>query len=126
MNCIELRKSLARKQVVMASEDLIDELQFELESLIYAAELTGLEKLAVIVEADISASGKNKRSVTKSLRKAIEGRLDADGEIVAKVEWLRKAIEFLNGESLTKNADASHETDTTASDLVQKRCRLTN
>ena len=47
--------------------------------------------------------------------------MDADGEIVGKVEWRCKAMEFLNGETPTKNADERHETVMTASDLIQKQ-----
>ena len=82
----------------MTTEDL-EELQFELESLLYTKNQGELNEFAVSIKVDVELAGKSKIAATKLIQKSIEQRLNAEGELAQKVEWVQNAIKFLKPES---------------------------
>jgi hypothetical protein len=59
----------------MATEDL-EELQFELESLLYTKTQGELNEFAVSIKVDVELAGKSKIAATKLIQKSIEQRLN--------------------------------------------------
>ena len=82
----------------MTTGDL-EELQFELESLLYTMNQGELNEFAVSVKVDVELAGKSKIAATKLIQKSIEQRLNAEGELAQKVEWVQNAIKCLKPES---------------------------
>ncbi len=82
----------------MTTEDL-EELQFELESLLYTKNQGELNEFAASIKVDVELAGKSKIAATKLIQKSIEQRLNAEGELAQKVEWVQNAIKFLKPES---------------------------
>jgi hypothetical protein len=82
----------------MTTEDL-EELQFELESLLYTKNQGELNEFAASIKIDVELAGKSKIAATKLIQKSIEQRLNAEGELAQKVEWVQNAIKFLKPES---------------------------
>jgi hypothetical protein len=82
----------------MTTEDL-EELQFELESLLYTKTQGELNEFAVSIKVDVELAGKSKIAATKLIQKSIEQRLNAEGELAQKVEWVQNAIKSLKPES---------------------------
>ena len=79
-------------------EDL-EELQFELESLLYTNNQGELNEFTVSIKVDVELAGKSKIAATKLIQKSIEQRLNAEGELAQKVEWVQNAIKCLKPES---------------------------
>ena len=82
----------------MTTEDL-EELQFELESLLYTKNQGELNEFAASIKIDVELADKSKIAATKLIQKSIEQRLNAEGELAQKVEWVQNAIKFLKPES---------------------------
>ena len=82
----------------MTTEDL-EELQFELESLLYTKTQGELNEFAVSIKVDVELAGKSKIAAKKLIQKSIEHRLNAEGELAQKVEWVQNAIKSLKPES---------------------------
>ncbi len=82
----------------MTTEDL-EELQFELESLLYTKNQGELNEFAASIKVDVELAGKSKIAATKLIQKSIEQRLNAEGELAQKVEWVQNAIKCLKPES---------------------------
>ena len=88
----------------MATEDL-EELQFELESLLYTKSEGEIKEFAVSIKLDIELAGKSKIAATKLIQKSIEQRVDTEGEFAQKVEWFQNAIKHLKPESKKSEPD---------------------
>jgi hypothetical protein len=73
----------------------LEALQFELESLLYTKNETELENSAASVKIDGDIAGKSKIAITKLIQKYIEKQISEEGEMPAKLEWFRKAIDSL-------------------------------
>ena len=73
----------------------LEELQFELESLLYTKNETELENFAASVKIDEDIAGNSKIAITKLIKKYIEKQISEEGEMPAKLEWFRKAIDSL-------------------------------
>ncbi|CAB3994233.1 Retrovirus-related Pol poly from transposon [Paramuricea clavata] len=94
----------AEKQVYPAStEEQLEALQFELESLLYTKNETELENFAASVQIDGDIAGKSKIAITKLIQKYIEKQISEEGEMQAKLEWFRKAIDSLKPKPQTNS-----------------------
>ena len=78
-------------------------LQFELESLFYTKNGTELENSAASVKIDGDIAGKSKIAITKLIQKYIEKQISEEGEMPAKLEWFRKAIDSLKPKPQTNS-----------------------
>ena len=105
----------------MTTEDL-EELQFELESLLYTKNEGDLREFAVSIKLDIELAGKSKIVATKLIQKSIEQRLDTEGELAQKVEWVQNALKYLKPESKKNEPDdALSELKKQIDELKQKQ-----
>ena len=105
----------------MATEDL-QELQFELESLLYTKSEGELKEFAVSIKLDIELAGKSKIAATKLIQKSIEQRVDTDAELAQKVEWFQNAIKHLKPESKKSEPDdALSDLEKQIDELKQKQ-----
>ena len=105
----------------MTMEDL-EELQFELESLLYTKNEDELREFAVSIKLDIELAGKSKIVATKLIQKSIEQRLDTKGELAQKVEWVQNALKHLKPESKKSEPDdALSELKKQIDELKQKQ-----
>ena len=105
----------------MTTEDL-EELQFELESLLYTKNEGELREFAVSIKLDIELAGKSKIVATKLIQKSIEQRLDTEGELAQKVERVQNALKYLKPESKKNEPDdALSELKKQIDELKQKQ-----
>ena len=83
----------------------LEALQFELESLLYTKNETELENFAASEKIDGDIAGKSKIAITitKLIQKYIEKQISEEGEMQAKLEWFRKAIDSLKPKPQTNS-----------------------
>ncbi len=65
--------------------EYLEELQFELESLLYTKNQGESNEFAVSIKVDVELAGKSKIAATKLIQKSIEQRLNAEEELAEKV-----------------------------------------
>ena len=105
----------------MTTENL-EESQFELESLLYTKNQSELKEFAVSIKLDAELEGKSKIAATKLIQKSIEQRLNTEGELAQKIEWVESAIKVLKPESKKNESEvARSEIKKQIDELKQKQ-----